>query len=265
MSSLSNNQKTYTERILAGLADACLTSFYLKDGDFTEIKPEYLLTTLVAKQFAFQDSGLLVKLEEPTGEFARSCVKELKSSWQFSKEHDVSRKGKIDIAVYFSKTEDGYMCRRKSYFPIELKGINTDKGEYLKDIERNIEYFGIQDDNTGGSILNHAFNASIEEAEKILYSEDLEKFIKKIEKKYKRWLKKHKQEFEASELKYKITVSPVMDNLYSKEDKFDLSEGLTEQDYIQDWYLYVGVVVEIFRKKRVNNFLRKLNQYLNEL
>lgn len=225
-----------------------LTSFFLKDGDFTKIKPEYLLTTLVAKQFAFPDSGLSVKLEEPTSEFATSCVKQINSLFQFSKRHNVSRDGKIDIAVYFSKALEGYLNRNKSNFPIELKGINPSKSDYLNDIDRNLEYFGIEDENTGKSVLNNTFNASIEKAKKFLYSEEFDNFKNTVESKYRNWLKEYEQLLTYKNLKLKITVEPIMSELHSKNDTYDLSEGSTEWDYLQDWHLYVGVVVEISRK-----------------
>lgn len=242
---------TETERILNGLKDACLTSFFFKDGDFTEIKPEYLLTTLVAKQFAYQDSGLLIRLEEPTCEFATSCVKQINDEYHFSKRHNVSRNGKIDIAIYFSETQVGYLNRKKSNFPIELKGLNTNKCDFLKDIERNLEYFDIEDKVTGSSVLNRTFNASIEEAKKFLYKEEVENFIKAIKMKYENWFKPYSETLKAKNLQLEITVIEIMSELHSKNDTYVLTEGATEWDYLQDWHLYVGVVVEIYRKNEV--------------
>lgn len=239
---------TFTDKILAGLREACWTSFCLKKGDFTKIKPEYLLTALVAKQFASPDSGLLVKLEESTIEFATSCVKQVNSSYQFSKTPNDIKKGRIDIAVYFQETQDGYWNRNKSKFPIELKGVDPKKRPYLKDVDRNLKYFEIEDKHTGKSVLKRAFNVSIVRAKRYLSEEDVDNFINKIENKYGKWLKEYEQKLSDNNLELKITVEDVLSNLYSRNISFDLSEGLTEWDYMQDCYLYVGVVVEISRK-----------------
>lgn len=236
-------------KIFKGLKDACYTSFFMKNGDFTDIKPEYLLTSLIARELAEKDSELVLKLEEPTEEFATSCVKQVNENWLFSKNHNVCRNGKIDIAVYKSRTAVGYINRLKSLFPIEIKGVNPLKCNYLEDVERNIQYFEIHDKVTGGSILNLAYNVSIYMHQRFIYQEELPDILKLVKKKYKAWLSGFEDVLKNNNLEVKIYVKDVMSKLHSQSDKFDLSEGDTEWSYMDDWHIYIGVVVEIKRKE----------------
>lgn len=238
---------TNTDRIIEGLKDACLTSFWMKNGDFTDIKPEYLLTTLVAKQFIRENSEIIVKLEEPTKHFALSCVPQFKSIFDFASEQKVNRPGRIDIGVYALKAEGSFLNLNKALFPIELKGINPQKSLFLKDVDRNLQYFMLNDGKTGRSILNEAYCASIEEAKDFYYKEDINNFIKSIQKKYTEWIKPLSDSHKHAQIELIVHVKEIMSQLFSKADKFDTSEGGNEWDYLQDWHLYVGVVIEIRR------------------
>ena len=74
---------------------------YYRDANIdisSQIKPEYLLTVKIAESLSENKTNFIIKLEEPTKEFATSCVKNYQ--FGFSEKHNSSRNGRIDIAVY---------------------------------------------------------------------------------------------------------------------------------------------------------------------
>lgn len=241
------------ELIFNGLREACNTSFFFKNGDFTEIKPEYLLTVLVAKQFS--DLKILdkyiVKLEEPTSDFASACVPNMNSSWEISQRHNCSRNGRIDVAIYDPKI--GQHFNYPALFPIELKGIDPDKQLVIEDLKRNLEYFLVEDEKTGKSQLQLSYFACIEEAKKFIYKGDELVFRDHIKVKYENWTANLKALANYHGLDLIVYVDEVMSQLYEKNMKIDTSEGDCINNFIDDWHYYVGIIVEI--KTRNNNIL----------
>ncbi|MPT34816.1 MAG: hypothetical protein E2604_06955 [Flavobacterium sp.] len=235
------------ETIFEGLRDACNTSFFFKNGDFTEIKPEYLLTVLVAKQFSDQNNldKFIIRLEEATEDFATSCVPETNVDWEIPKRHNCNRNGRIDIAIYSPDTSKRIFHSYAPLFPIELKGIDPTKSLVLEDLKRNMEYFLLEDEKTGKSILEVSYFACIEEAKKFIYEENKNEFIQKVERKYKNWTSNLKNLLNHHNLDLNIYTKEVMSQLYSKDIKCDSSEGNTIADFVDDWHYYVGVIVEI--------------------
>ncbi|CAM4392038.1 hypothetical protein [Flavobacterium terrigena] len=239
--------------IFSGLRDACNTSFFFKNGDFTEIKPEYLLTVLVAKQFS--DLKILdkyiVKLEDSTEDFASACVPNMTLKWETSKRHNSSRKGRIDVAVYNPKM--GKNLNYPALFPIELKGINPAKQLVIDDLQRNLEYFLLEDEITGKSHLQISYFACIEEAKKYFHKGDESNFKNFIKKRYESWTINLKALANHHDLDLDIYVDEVMSQLYEKDMEIDKSEGNSINDFIDDWHYYVGVIVEI-KTRHDSNF-----------
>jgi len=66
----------------------------IDSSDF--IKPEYLLTVKVAEQLALSKKGYVIKLEEDTSTFAKSCVKSWNNGLVNDDSHNSKRNGKID-------------------------------------------------------------------------------------------------------------------------------------------------------------------------
>lgn len=233
--------------IFKGLHDACHTSFFFKNGDFTEIKPEYLLTVSVAKQFADHNNldRFIIKMEESTKNFASSCIPETDESWGFAERHNSDRNGRIDIAIYNPDTSKRIFHSYEPLFPIELKGINPSRGLVLEDLQRNTEYFLLEDKVTGKSILREAYFACIEEAKTFIYKEQKEDFNVLIETKYKSWTSNLKEFLNYHNLTLNIHVREVMSQLVSKDDEYDLKEGNSVKDFIDDSHYYVGVVINV--------------------
>ena len=183
-------------------------------------------------------------MEEPTEIFSSSCVKEWKGNLT-NENHNPERKGKIDIAVYSTNSKTGHYPH-KPLFPIEIKNINPSKYSFLLDIERNLYYLNIQDKNTGCSVVELAYNVSIEEFNNI-YTEDLDNKISEKKNKYVKWL--NKSGLFSANISFEVFVQTLDCVSYSKEDRFDTSEGLTEADYTDDDYCRIGVIVEITKTK----------------
>jgi hypothetical protein len=237
------------KKILAGLFDACHTSFQMKNGDFTKISPEYLLTVLVARQIAENNDNYILKLEESTCNFASSCVPQINANWETSKKHNVQRNGKIDIAVYKGKSNNNVLPYTEALCPIELKGINPYLPLVLEDINRNIDFFLIKDEKTGNSIIETSYFACIEMAKEHFYLEEIEDFKAKTKKKYlnlfdDNFIKK----INHHNLKLEITVEKIMEDLNPKNQKFDTSEGGFEYDDMSNFHCYLGVVIELKKK-----------------
>ncbi|WP_029038782.1 hypothetical protein [Salinimicrobium xinjiangense] len=233
------------DKIFKGLEETCYTSLYFKDGDYTKIKPEYLFTTLVAKQFATQESEFIIKLEEPTQSFATNCVPQANSQYRFSSFKNVCRNGKIDIAVYTNKQQDGYLNEYMPLFPIEIKGVNPQKVKFTQDVKRNLEYFSIEDENTGSSILKQAYNIAVEIPRRFLYEEEKESFVNSVKKKYENWIKVFDQIASSLGLDITVETRPILDRLYKESDQINRTYNETEWDFFDDWHLYIGVVVSI--------------------
>lgn len=221
---------------------------FFKNGDFTEIKPEYLLTVLVAKQFADLKmiDKFIIKLEESTKKFASACVPSMNSKWEISERHNCSRNGRIDIAVYDPKY-DGFLTY-PALFPIELKGIDPDKQLVIDDLQRNLEYFLLTDKKTGKSRLQQSYFACVEEAKRFIYEGDELNFNEQVKKKYEKWTSNLKNFANHNGLDLEIYVEPVMSQLYPKDIRIDTSKGDSIHDFIDNWHYYVGVVIEIKTK-----------------
>jgi hypothetical protein len=78
----------------------------IDSSDF--IKPEYLLTVKVAEQLALSKKGYVIKLEEDTSTFAKSCVKSWNNGLVNDDSHNSKRNGKIDIVIYTNKSNTGH-------------------------------------------------------------------------------------------------------------------------------------------------------------
>lgn len=233
-----------TKAIFKGLSEACHLSLELKNGDFTDIKPEYLLTVMVAK--ALVDVGnnrkYIVKLEEPTIIFAKSCVPEHTiGKFVFSGDHNAERNGKIDIAIYSNEHTDTSWFRPRASCPIELKGINPEAFDFNLDINRNIGYFLLRDANTGMSELKLACFATIFEVPNVIYNSEIEQCQQTVETKIEKWMKKFKEVLKKNNLRYSLSIKPVFHHLLDEDD-----DGI-DQDILADCHLYFGVIVFIQR------------------
>jgi hypothetical protein len=228
--------------IISGLKEACHLSFELKNGDFTNIKPEYLLTVMVAKALVGSNNNrkYTVRLEEPTMIFAQSCVPEhTLRKFVFSGDHNADRNGKIDIALYSDEHTDTSWFRSRASCPIELKGINPDVFEFNLDINRNIGYFLLEDDNTGLSELKLSCFATIFDMPKAIYHSEIEGCKSKVKKKVDKWMKKYNAVLIKNKLSYNLIIEPVFQQLIDESD-----EGI-DQDIISSCHLYFGVIVFI--------------------
>lgn len=214
------------------------------------IKPEYILTVKIAESISSLNSlanpVYIIKLEDSTSNFSYSCLPNYSSEKFILTEPKDSfiRKGKIDIAVY-STGKHPQFHYPKALFPIEVKSFNNSKYAFLADVKRNIEYFKISDETNGNSLIELAFCTALEDS-RIYFKEDKSYEINKITEKYEKWPYNLKKE--EIDIDFKIKVETITENLYSKNDKFDLSEGQTIINYISDSYHYVAVVLIITRK-----------------
>ena len=215
----------------------------IDSSDF--IKPEYLLTVKIAEQFISSNSSFIVKLEEETTTFAKSCVKYWNNGL-VNGCHNSERNGKIDIAVYSTKSNSGHYPYRP-IFPIEIKNINPSKYNFLKDVERNIGFFNISDTNTGDSVLNLAYNVSIVEF-KDLFKEQVPNQLEIVKTKYQNWIQN--SNLITDEISFKVFAECVDFPIYSKEDKFSTDEGDDASFYLNNNFTRIGVIVEIYRNKK---------------
>ncbi len=217
----------------------------IDSSDF--IKPEYLLTVKIAEQLALCKRDYFIKLEEDTSTFAKSCVKSWNNGLVNYDFHNSVRNGKIDIAVYSNKSNTGH-SPKKPLFPIEIKNINPSKYSFLKDVERNIEFFTISDLNTGDSALELAYNVAIEEF-KDIFKENVPDKIVSVKEKYKNWIKN--SNLITNDLSFEVFAECVDSPICSINDKPNLDEGDDPSLYFSNDYTRIGVIVEIYRKPKV--------------
>ncbi len=216
----------------------------IDSSDF--IKPEYLLTVKIAEQLAQSKNEFLIKLEEHTSTFSKSCVK----SWNNGLAndcHNSERNGKIDIAVYSTKSNSGHYPH-KPLFPLEIKNINPTKYSFLKDVERNIGYFKISDVNTGDSILELAYNVAIEEFKEIFKEHVPDKIVTVVEK-YQNWVQN--SNLLNDELSFEVFAECVDYPICSKADKYCSDKGDDTSFYFSNDYTRIGVIVEIYIKPKI--------------
>ncbi|GAA4072651.1 hypothetical protein GCM10022389_17570 [Flavobacterium cheonanense] len=211
------------------------------------IKPEYLLTVKIAEQLALSKKGYLIKLEEDTSTFAKSCVKSWNNGLVNDDSHNSERNGKIDIAVYSTKSNSGHYPNQP-LFPIEIKNINPSKYSFLKDVERNIEFFNISDVNTGDSVLELSYNVAIEEF-KDIFKEHVPDKILSVKEKYKNWIQN--SNLITNDLSFDVFAECVDSPIFSINDKPNLDEGDDPSLYFSNEYTRIGVIVEIYRKPKV--------------
>lgn len=218
------------------------------------IKPEYLLTVKIAESISslndLTNPAYIIRLEEPTSEFSYGCLPNYSSEKFILTElkDSIIRKGKIDIAVYLAGKNPQFHYP-KALFPIEVKSFKNTKYAFLADVERNIEYFKINDEITGDSHIELAYCTALEDS-RIYYKEDKASEINRISEKYENWLCNLKKE--ETNIDFEVKVKTICDHLYSKDDTFDLTEGQTEIDYLSDSYHYIAVIVIIKRRKQNN-------------
>jgi len=217
----------------------------IDSSDF--IKPEYLLTVKIADQFISAKSNFIVKIEEDTSSFAKSCVKSWNNGLVNSDSHNSERNGKIDIAVYSTKLNTGHYPNQP-LFPVEIKNINPSKYSFLKDVERNIDFFKISDVNTGDSVLELAYNVAIEEF-KDIFKENVPDKILTVKEKYKNWIQT--SNLITDDLSFEIFAECVDSPIYSKDEKCSSDEGGDPSFYFNNDYTRIGIIVEIYRKPKV--------------
>lgn len=217
----------------------------IDSSDF--IKPEYLLTVKIAEQLALSKRDFLIKLEENTTTFAKSCVKSWKNGLVNDNSHNSERNGKIDIAVYSTKSNTGHYPNQP-LFPIEIKNINPAKYSFLKDVERNIDFFKISDVNTGDSVLELAYNVAIEEF-KDIFKENVSDKILTVKEKYKNWIQT--SNLIINDLSFDVFAACVDAPFCSINDIPNPCEGDAPSLYFSNDYTRIGVIVEIYRKPKV--------------
>lgn len=217
----------------------------IDSSDF--IKPEYLLSVKIAEQLALSKSNYFIKLEEDTSIFAKSCVKSWNNGLVNDDCHNSKRNGKIDIAVYSNKSNTGH-SPKKPLFPIEIKNINPSKYNFLKDLERNIEFFNISDVNTGDSALELAYNVAIEEF-KDIFKEYVPDKIVSVKEKYTNWIQN--SNLITYDLFFYVFAKCVDSPICSINDKPNLVQGDDPSLYFSNDYTRIGVIVEIYRKPKV--------------
>lgn len=205
---------------------------------------EYILTVNIAKSIRelnhFFGTPYRIFLEHRTKYFASSCTPIFDKNFalrcydpesRISSQTDTKRKGKIDIAIYtHDNSEEKPLC------PIEVKGFNPSKIEILKDLERNIEYFGIES-TTGKSILPfslyvalHMYRLPFTEEKKLANE-------KRIILRYKNYLNLIKTDVK---LKHSVEVHTVSEGRLPYEDIGEEGVCIFESD--QD-YQFMGVIV----------------------
>lgn len=198
------------------------------------IKPEYLLTVKIAESLFKNNTAIKIKLEESTSDFANSCFNRTEL-WHKPLSYNTKRNGKIDIAVYSSENESGYYPY-KSLFPVEIKNINPSKFDLLLDVERNLELIELSDSDLGKSVVDKAFNVSIEEIINV-YNEELDSEIESRKAKYKKWLSN--SGLFTKKTKYEVFTKHLdNDCSISKSDRYENGE------YLENYHR-IGFIIEI--------------------
>ncbi len=156
--------------------------------------PEYLLTVNIAKSVAeIKDCPIdpwIIKVEESTKKFARSCVPLLSTEDKgdefgfakmiISKIKNTKRNGNMDICIY-----ENIQGINHSRYCIEVKRDSPSKKEILKDLKRMTELFDFQD-RTGENCFKEAYLPFVVDITNIM---DNKIKIKKVFNKYKGHLK----------------------------------------------------------------------------
>jgi hypothetical protein len=238
------------EKIKEAMHVSILDTFEFTYDEIHLMDAEYLLTVNIAKSINtlnnYFGTPYRIYLEHRTKYFASSCTPIFDENFalrcydpssRFSSQTDTERKGKIDIAIY---THDNPVD--KPVCPIEVKGFNPSKTEILKDLKRNIEYFGIKS-TTGKSNLPfslfvalHMYRLPFSVAKKLSNE-------KRIFGRYKSYLKEIKTD---EKLKHSIKVHTVSEGRPPYEDPEEQGVGIFEPN--QD-YQYMGVIVCTEREK----------------
>jgi len=247
--------KTEIENVIfSGLTNACADAYHFTGEVNAKIKPEYIVTVNVAKEFFTINNGqagygheFILKFEEDTTTFAMACVPQMVADDIFSIKirgfQNTDRNGKIDICVY-DQFGDKPIC------PIEIKDFNPSKAEILKDLKRNLQLLELVDKNTGASILKFAFLAVLEEHKNCLTEKNISKGLDKIKAKYEKRLKSFKDNLK--DIKLTITTKTVAKNLIDETTSFAGMEDMDIADRVAETYHFVGVVITLEKNKSVS-------------
>lgn len=192
-----NDSSKLREAIVAGMKRACEDMVSFCDQPQVQFNAEYLFTVATAvainKLNGPSADPYEIHIEHATKFLERDCLPlisrgrdPLKRGGSVFRPHHpipkVSRKGRVDIAVYVDGSKAGYFGN-KPHCVIELKGFNPGRKLILSDIRRNLEFHRLSGA-TGKSTLNLSFFGA-------LHSKNPDQFEMNeghIKKKYEGWL-----------------------------------------------------------------------------
>lgn len=151
------------------MRDACEDMLRFSGEPARPINAEYLFTVAVAKQISklncYHGDPYKIYLEKSVKDFARDCLPPIKFGHPTKKGSSILRRkspkiagGRIDVAVYEEASNSNFLGY-KPVCAVELKGFNPPRSLVIKDLKRNLRYFGLSGDTGGSSIKNTIFAA----------------------------------------------------------------------------------------------------------
>ena len=168
-----NHKKDLLAAIENGMKKACNDMYSFCDNPAQKFNAEYLFTVATAHAINALNGPPAdpyeIRLELNTKIFARDCLPvfprkktPLKSHSNIFRKNstvDITRHGRIDIAVYYDPVQPKTIGRTL-LCAIELKGFNPSRSLVVKDLRRNLQFHrGVGP--TGPSLLNLSFFAAL--------------------------------------------------------------------------------------------------------
>lgn len=240
------------ERIEQAIFEGLIESYednYSFTGEISAIvKPESLIHINIAKKIkAINDEHmdwgrpLKIKLEESTFVFASSCVPHKANpndlfSTNYRDNHNSSRSGKIDIALY---VEGNSHLHYQPYAAIEIKDFITTRGELRQDIIRNIEFLTLKDKMTGDSMLKLTYITCIHEHKGALTISEKQKEIDRLKKGYEKYIKKF--DLASKSIQLHVQLKTVAEYLIGEHDKNSPIEIL--EDKAAEAIHFIGALI----------------------
>lgn len=240
------------DKVISGMRSACDDMLRFSGEPARPLNAEYLFTVAVAKQIDELNSQYgdpyRIYLEKSAKEFSRDCLLPIKFSHPMKGRPSIIRRkppnfdsGRIDIAVYEDIPNNSYMGHQP-ICAIELKGFNPARTLVIKDLKRNLKYFGVTGE-TGGSVLQSTIFAALHYWNKTGSESKEAKRVKDIEDRYKSWLTELSH---TSSVDIDVKAHTIRKELVGAV----VDEGEYQVLDTDAKHHYVGVVVE-FRAKKI--------------
>jgi len=242
--------KEIQNKIYKGLKNTCKDGILFNGEFYAEIKPEYLIGVNIAQALGelniYPGSPLIIRLEEPTEDFATRCVPDM--SWEdtekgfevfaptiFRTRHNTDRNGRFDIGLY---TED----KENPITAIEFKLVNPTKDGISDDIKRLSEILHLVD-TTGNTKVKYTYFACIELNEKIKFDTEVKANLKTVKQKYTDWL----NELTDEKTDFDIATLNIDDSLILTPQKITGDDIFDGDQYSQAKH-FVGVIIRLKKK-----------------